>query len=81
MSNIIVELFLTQEQEDRSKILPSAAFFEAPRDHIDDAKPSSVSGIKIFLLMLLGTLAVIALVVIGIMIYQKQQEQSRKRFY
>jgi len=40
-----------------------------------------MSGIKIFLLMLLGTLAVIALVVIGIMIYQKQQEQSRKRFY
>ncbi|XP_059488920.1 vesicular integral-membrane protein VIP36 isoform X2 [Neocloeon triangulifer] len=68
-------------EEDRSKILPSAAFFEAPRDHVEDPKPASMSGIKIFLLMLLGTLAVIALVVIGIMIYQKQQEQSRKRFY
>jgi hypothetical protein len=50
-------------------------------DHLEDPKPSSLNGIKIFLLMLLGTLAVIACVVIGIMFYQKHQENSRKRFY
>nr|CAD7570739.1 unnamed protein product [Timema californicum] len=49
--------------------------------HVEDPKPSSLSGIKIFLLMLVGTLAVIACVVIGIMFYQKHQENSRKRFY
>ncbi|XP_069679328.1 vesicular integral-membrane protein VIP36 [Periplaneta americana] len=70
-----------KEEEDRSQISPSAAFFESPRDHVEDPKPSSLSGIKIFLLMLVGTLAVIACVVIGIMFYQKHQENSRKRFY
>jgi mannose-binding lectin 2 len=50
-------------------------------DHVEDPKPSSLNGIKIFLLMLVGTLAVIACVVIGIMFYQKHQENSRKRFY
>ncbi|KDR14191.1 vesicular integral-membrane protein VIP36 [Zootermopsis nevadensis] len=70
-----------KEEEDRSQISPSAAFFESPRDHVDDPKPSSLSGIKIFLLMLVGALAVIACVVIGIMFYQKHQENSRKRFY
>lgn len=70
-----------KEEEDRSQISPSAAFFESPRDHVEDPKPSSLNGIKIFLLMLVGTLAVIACVVIGIMFYQKHQENSRKRFY
>jgi mannose-binding lectin 2 len=50
-------------------------------DHVDDPKPSSLNGIKIFFLMFFGTLAVIACVVIGIMFYQKHQENSRKRFY
>ncbi|KAJ8946905.1 hypothetical protein NQ318_008261 [Aromia moschata] len=44
-------------------------------------KPSSLSGIKIFFLMLLGSIAIVACVVMGIMFYQKQQEKSRKRFY
>ncbi|XP_011496904.1 PREDICTED: vesicular integral-membrane protein VIP36 [Ceratosolen solmsi marchali] len=70
-----------KDEEDRSKIIPSATFFESPRDHVDDPKPSSLSGVKIFLLMLVGALAIIACVVIGIMFYQKHQENSRKRFY
>ncbi|XP_046992560.1 vesicular integral-membrane protein VIP36 isoform X2 [Schistocerca americana] len=70
-----------KDEEDRSQISPSAAFFEPPRDHVEDPKPSSLSGLKIFILMLLGTLAVIAFIVIGIMFYQKHQENSRKRFY
>lgn len=69
------------ETEDRSQINPSSKFFESPRDHVEDPKPSSMSGIKLFFLLLLGVLACIACVIIGIMIYQKQQENSRKRFY
>lgn len=68
-------------EEDRSRISPSAAYFEPPRDHVEDPKPSSLSGIKIFLLMLIGAIAIIACVVISIMFYQKHQENSRKRFY
>ncbi|XP_034948654.1 vesicular integral-membrane protein VIP36 [Chelonus insularis] len=70
-----------RDSEDRSNIIPSATFFEPPRDHVDDPKPSSLSGIKIFLLMLVASLVIIACVVIGIMFYQKHQENSRKRFY
>nr|CAH7722025.1 unnamed protein product [Callosobruchus chinensis] len=85
MSVRLFELDLPDDQpetdEDRSNIIPSAVFFEPPRDHVDDPKPSSLSGIKIFLLMLLGSIAIVACVVMGIMFYQKQQEKSRKRFY
>jgi len=66
---------------DRSKLVPSSSVFESPRDHVDDPKPSSMSGVKLFFLLLLGVLGCFACVVIGIMIYQKQQENSRKRFY
>ena len=69
------------DSEDRGHIQPSSEFFTSPRDHVDDPKPSSMSGIKLFFLLLLGVLACIACVVIGIMIYQRQQENSRKRFY
>jgi len=70
-----------QLNEDRSKLTPSSSFFESPRDHVEDPKPSSMSGVKLFFLLLLGVLGVFACVVIGIMIYQKQQDNSRKRFY
>lgn len=69
-----------QDQEDRSNIVPSAAFYDAPREHMDDPK-LSFRGIKLFLLMLVGALALIACAVVGIMRYQKHQENSRKRFY
>ncbi|XP_066589050.1 vesicular integral-membrane protein VIP36 [Prorops nasuta] len=70
-----------KDLEDRSSIIPSAEYYESPREHIDDAKPSTTSGIKIFLMMLATALALIAIVVIGIMLYQKHQENSRKRLY
>lgn len=70
-----------KDQEDRSNILPSAAYFDAPREHVDDPKQSALSRIMFFLLMLVAALALIACVVIGIMWYQKHQENSRKRFY
>lgn len=66
--------------EDRRQIVPSAATFEAPREHKDDPKPG-MSNVKIFFLILLSMLIVVVLVVIGIMFYQKHQENARKRFY
>lgn len=69
------------KNQDRSHIAPSSSYFEPARDHVDDPKPSSMSGVKMFFLLLLGVLGCIACVVIGIMIYQKQQDNSRKRFY
>lgn len=71
----------TADTEDRSKIEPSSSHFEPPRDHVEDPKPSSMSGVKLFFLLLFGLLACVACVIIGVMIYQKQQENSRKRFY
>lgn len=50
-------------------------------DHVEDPKPSSLSGVKMFLLMMVGAIAIIACVVFSIMFYQKHQENSRKRFY
>ncbi|XP_034255297.1 vesicular integral-membrane protein VIP36 [Thrips palmi] len=69
------------KDEDRSHIIPQASFFEPPRDHVDDPKPSSLGGVKMFLLMMVGAIAIIACVVFSIMFYQKHQENNRKRFY
>uniref|UniRef100_A0A1B6LHU9 L-type lectin-like domain-containing protein n=1 Tax=Graphocephala atropunctata TaxID=36148 RepID=A0A1B6LHU9_9HEMI len=70
-----------KDEEDRSQIVPSASFFEPPREHVEDLKPSSWSGVKTFLLMLLGAMVLIVIVICGIMFYQKHQENKRKRFY
>lgn len=69
------------QAEDRSRIVPSAKTFEAPREHKEDPKQGGMSNVKIFFLILLAMLIVVVLVVIGIMFYQKHQENSRKRFY
>jgi len=68
-------------KDERSNIEPAAEYFAPPRDHKEDPAPSSMSGVKTFLLLMAGVLVCIAAVVIGIMIYQNQQENSRKRFY
>ncbi|TRY76271.1 hypothetical protein TCAL_12004 [Tigriopus californicus] len=79
----VYEIDATEEQlkEDRSHINPSSTFFQPPRDHVDDPKPSAMSGFKTFVLLLLGVLVCVGCLVGGIMIYQKQQDNSRKRFY
>jgi len=68
-------------REERADIMPEAAKAEAPREHHDDPAPAAMSGIKKFFIGLLVVLGVIVCVVVGIMIYQNQQENSRKRFY
>jgi len=68
-------------KEERPNILPEADFVVSPpREHKDDPAPG-MSGTKKFFIGLLIVLALIVVVVVGIMIYQNQQENSRKRFY
>lgn len=67
-------------KDERADISVEAASIAAPRDHKEDPLPA-MSGTKKFFLGLLVVLAVIVCVVVGIMIYQNQQENSRKRFY
>ncbi|MCL4133852.1 UNVERIFIED_CONTAM: hypothetical protein GTU68_002407 [Idotea baltica] len=67
--------------EDRSNVSPSASFFEAPRDHVDDPRPSHLTTWKKVLLLIFGVIAICGCVFIGGLFYSKQQEQRRKRFY
>ena len=49
-------------------------------DHTGDAPPA-MSGVKKFFLWLFGALGVVVCIVVGMMIYNQRQENSRKRFY
>jgi len=67
-------------KEERADIEPQAQRAEPERPHQEDPVPP-MSGIKKFFIGLLIVLSIIVCVVVGIMIYQNQQENSRKRFY
>ncbi|GAB6025830.1 hypothetical protein CHUAL_011813 [Chamberlinius hualienensis] len=67
--------------EDRSDVVPEASFFASPRDHVEDPKQTSMSGLKIFAIVLCALIGIVVCVVVGVMIFQKQQTTSRKRFY
>lgn len=66
--------------EDRSKIIPSAKNFAPHREHVPDA-PKSMSGFKIFLIILCAIIGIVVCIIGGVFFYQRQQETSRKRFY
>lgn len=66
--------------EDRSKIQPAASYFATPRDHIDDPPPP-MSGTKFFLIVLFSIIGILVCVIVGVMVFQKQNETSRKRLY
>lgn len=69
-----------QASQDRSNILPSASYFAPPRDHVDDPPPP-MSGFKLFMLIVFAVIGIVLLIAVGMMVFQKQQETSRKRFY
>ena len=43
-------------QEDRRQRVPGSSFFESPRDHVEDPKPSSMSGMCMTCVYDLGVL-------------------------
>lgn len=65
---------------DPSKIVPSAEIFAPPRDHRDDPPPP-MSSLKLFLIFVCALIGIAVCVVVGFLVFQKQQETSRKRFY
>lgn len=67
--------------EDRVNIMPSASFFEPPRDHVEDPKPSALTTWKKIFLLIFGVITICGCVFIGGLFYTKQKEQQRKRFY
>ncbi|XP_015787315.1 vesicular integral-membrane protein VIP36 [Tetranychus urticae] len=68
------------ENDDRSHMLPSASQFAAPRPRIDD-KPQSMSNLKFFLLIICVIIGIIIIAAVSILVFQRHQETSRKRFY
>lgn len=74
------------ELANRRHIEPSAPLNSKPVVKSDDAADygtpsSSMPGVKMFFICLFVVLAAIVAFVVGVMIYQNQQESSKKRFY
>ncbi|KAF6029239.1 hypothetical protein EB796_012451 [Bugula neritina] len=74
-----------KQDDDYSKVEPSASIFSPPRDHVDDPKPGffsgSWSGLKLLLIIVLLCVAVGVVVLVGFLVFQRHQDNSRKRFY
>nr|XP_002126496.1 vesicular integral-membrane protein VIP36 [Ciona intestinalis] len=75
-----------EEAEDWSTVLPGVSYLKPPIDNRDDVgsgdfRNSSVSGFKLFLLVVCILLGVGVCVVVGVVVFQKRQAQNRKRFY
>ena len=70
-------------KEERPDILPEAERVINDEKEEKDTESSvpSMSGVKKFFIGLLVVLGMVVLLVVGIMIYQNQQENNRKRFY
>ena len=77
---ILILIGFQESKDERADIVPNAESVTAPRDHTDDAPPP-MSGVKKFFLWLFGGLGVVVCIVVGMMIYNQRQENSRKRFY
>ncbi|XP_022172494.1 VIP36-like protein [Myzus persicae] len=67
--------------KDRSNIIPNAKIFSPPREHIEDTKSPSWSGLKIFFIVLFVIILIAALIVGGVWYWEYQQTQSHKTFY
>lgn len=65
---------------DRAHIVPRAASFEEPREHVSDPKPGW-SNLKIFFVLMLGMIGAVVASIGGYMYYEKYQQNKKKRFY
>nr|CAB3263451.1 vesicular integral-membrane protein VIP36 [Phallusia mammillata] len=75
-----------EEAEDWATVLPGIKFLKPPIDNVDDDgkgdyRNSSVSGSKMLLIIICGLLGAGICIVVGYVVFQKRQEQNRKRFY
>ena len=70
-------------KEERLVILPEAEqIVNTVKEEVDtESSVPSMSGVKKFFMCLLVVLGLVVVGVVGIMIYQNQQENNRKRFY
>jgi len=70
-------------KEERPDILPEAEqIVNTVKEEVDtESSVPSMSGVKKFFMCLLVVLGLVVVGVVGIMIYQNQQENNRKRFY
>ncbi|RWS30714.1 lectin-like protein [Leptotrombidium deliense] len=68
------------DRPNRAIVKPSVPVMAPPRDHVEDPPPA-MSNVKFFFLVLFGIIGVIVIVIVGVLVFQKQQETSKKRFY
>ncbi|KAK6186268.1 hypothetical protein SNE40_008338 [Patella caerulea] len=65
--------------------LPAAKNMESPRDRVDENKGSyiagNLTGWKLFIVIILIIIGLCVCGVVGFVVFQKRQENSRKRFY
>ncbi|KAH9529946.1 Vesicular integral-membrane protein VIP36 [Dermatophagoides farinae] len=76
-------IHLMDKLDQRAMIIPHALGSAHPRDHIDDDHSASgrMSWLRFFFYLFLTIIVLVIAGVIGLLIYQKRQEVSRKRFY
>jgi len=68
-------------KEERPDIQPETEFVvKAQKEEKEESAPG-MSGVKKFFIGLFIVLGIVVIAVVGIMIYQNQQENNRKRFY
>ena len=71
---------MQESKDERADLVPNAEAVTAPMDQTGEG-PAAMSGVKKFFLWLFGALGVVVCIVVGMMIYNQRQENSRKRFY
>ncbi|XP_032808403.1 vesicular integral-membrane protein VIP36-like isoform X1 [Petromyzon marinus] len=77
-----VEHTLEEMQFDWSSVEPSAEFPHHARLSDEPSyRNEPLSGIKVFLLVFFGLIGIVICAVVAVIVLQKRQEQSRKRFY
>lgn len=67
-----------EEEEDEEVLIPSVDNFSLLGD---DLESEPMSGVALFFISFFSLVGLMVLAVIGIIVFQKWQEQSRKRFY
>ncbi|XP_078095410.1 lectin, mannose-binding 2-like a isoform X2 [Mustelus asterias] len=67
-----------EEEEEDEVLVPSVDNLSLPEDNLDY---EPMSGLTLFFIVFFSLMGLMVLAVIGIIVFQKWQEQSRKRFY